>query len=74
MFPHWIAHLEGDERRGPSSARRGASRRDRTVANAAPVDGSDKPAEATGGDAKLAVKRVRQVAAPAAAADGAQGE
>ena len=42
--------------------------------NAAPVDGSDKPAEATGGDAKLAVKRVRQVAAPAAAADGAQGE
>lgn len=65
---------EGDERRGPRSARRGASRRDRTVANAAPVDGSDKPAEATGGDAKLAVKRVRQVAAPAAAVDGAQGE
>ena len=40
-------------------------------ANAAPADGSDKPAEALGADAnKPAVKRVRKVAAPAAAADG----
>ncbi len=38
--------------------------------NAAPVDGSDKPAEASGAEAKPAVKRVRSVAAPAAAADG----
>jgi len=39
--------------------------------NNAPADGSDKPAEATGADAnKPAVKRVRKVAAPAAAADG----
>jgi small subunit ribosomal protein S3 len=39
--------------------------------NVAPADGSDKPAEAIGADAnKPAVKRVRKVAAPAAAADG----
>jgi small subunit ribosomal protein S3 len=39
--------------------------------NAAPADGSDKPAEASGADAdKPTVKRVRKVAAPAAAADG----
>jgi small subunit ribosomal protein S3 len=43
--------------------------------NTAPADGSDKPAEATGADApKTAVKRVRKVAAPAAAADGSSGE
>jgi small subunit ribosomal protein S3 len=47
--------------------------------NVAPADGSDKPAEATGAapaaDApKTAVKRVRKVAAPAAAADGAKTE
>ena len=43
--------------------------------NAAPADGSDKPAEAAGAEApKTAVKRVRKVAAPAAAADGAKGE
>ncbi|MFN5348366.1 MAG: 30S ribosomal protein S3 [Polaromonas sp.] len=43
--------------------------------NTAPVDGSDKPAEATpGSDApKTTVKRVRK-AAPAAAADGAKTE
>ncbi|PKO59660.1 MAG: 30S ribosomal protein S3, partial [Betaproteobacteria bacterium HGW-Betaproteobacteria-18] len=36
--------------------------------NAAPADGSDKPAEATGADAnKPAVKRVRKVAAPVSA-------
>jgi small subunit ribosomal protein S3 len=39
--------------------------------NAAPSDGSDKPAEAGGAEAsKPAVKRVRTVAAPAATADG----
>lgn len=72
---------EGEERRGPRGARRdgrggerrGGARRG-AGSNAAPADGSDKPAEATGADAKPAVKRVRQVAAPAAAADGAQGE
>ena len=79
---------EGEERRGPRGPRRdgrggpggdragrGGPRRDaRGGSNAAPPDGSDKPAEAAGADAKPAVKRVRQVAAPAAAADGAKGE
>ncbi|WOP15342.1 30S ribosomal protein S3 [Ottowia sp. SB7-C50] len=75
---------EGEERRGPRGPRRdgrggpGGDRRGgprRTGGtNAAPADGSDKPAEAAGADAKPAVKRVRQVAAPAAAADGAKGE
>jgi len=51
-------------------ARSGARRPAGT--NAAPADGSDKPAEATvGADAnKTAVKRVRKVTAPAATADG----
>ena len=51
---------------------RPASRGSRRPAgtNAAPADGSDKPAEASGAEAKPAVKRVRSVAAPAAAADG----
>ena len=79
---------EGEERRGPRGPRRdgrggpggdragrGGPRRDaRGGSNAAPADGSDKPAEAAGADAKPAVKRVRQVAAPAAAAAGAKGE
>ena len=79
---------EGEERRGPRGPRRdgrggpggdragrGGPRRDaRGGSNAAPADGSDKPAEAAGADAKPAVKRARQVAAPAAAADGAKGE
>jgi small subunit ribosomal protein S3 len=76
---------EGEERRGPRGPRRdgrggpGGDRAGRGgprrggPANAAPADGSDKPAEAAGADAKPAVKRVRK-AAPAAAADGAQGE
>jgi small subunit ribosomal protein S3 len=42
----------------------------RPGANAAPADGSDKPAEATGGDSKPAVKRVRKDAPASAAADG----
>src|SRR5690606_9947583 len=73
---------EGEERRGPRGPRRdgrgpgggrGGPRR-AGGGNAAPADGSDKPAEAAGADAKSAVKRVRKVAAPAAAADGAKGE
>ncbi|MBP7453499.1 MAG: 30S ribosomal protein S3 [Ottowia sp.] len=77
---------EGEERRGPRGPRRdgrggpggdragrGGPRRGGAGTNAAPADGSDKPAEAAGADAKPAVKRVRK-AAPAAAADGAQGE
>ncbi len=60
----------GDRPAAPRGARRPAG------TNAAPADGSDKPAEAAGAaDApKTAVKRVRKVAAPAAAADGAKGE
>ena len=52
----------------PAGDRRGGPRRPAGT-NTAPTDGSDKPAGA-GGDAKPAVKRVRTVAAPAAAADG----
>jgi small subunit ribosomal protein S3 len=79
---------EGEERRGPRGPRRDGDRRpsgDRRppargprtagaagTTNAAPVDGSDKPAEATpGADApKTTVKRVRKAAAPATPADG----
>jgi small subunit ribosomal protein S3 len=64
---------DGDRRGGPGGDRRGGpSRGPRTPAvvattNAAPVDGSDKPAEATpGAEApKSTVKRVRKAAAPA---------
>jgi len=69
-----------DEERRPRGPRRDARPGDRPAARgarrpagtqAAPADGSDKPAEALGADAnKPAVKRVRKVAAPAAAADG----
>lgn len=60
----------GTDRPAPRGARRPVG------AATAPADGSDKPAEATpGAEApKTAVKRVRKVAAPAAAADGAKGE
>jgi small subunit ribosomal protein S3 len=62
-----------DARPGSDRPARGARRP--AGSNAAPTDGSDKPAEATGADApKTAVKRVRKVAAPAAAADGSSGE
>ena len=55
--------------RGPGAgAGRGGPRRP-VGANAAPADGSDKPAGAGGTDA-TAVKRVRKVDAPATAADG----
>jgi small subunit ribosomal protein S3 len=67
----------GGDRRGPGPR---ASARGPIGGNTAPADGSDKPAEATGGapaapgaDSKPAVKRVRK-AAPAAAADGAKTE
>ena len=64
-----------DGRGGPGGDRRGGPRRDaRGGSNAAPADGSDKPAEGQGADGQPAVKRVRKVAAPAASADGAQGE
>ena len=55
--------------RGPGAgAGRGGPRRP-VGANAAPADGSDKPAGAGGADATT-VKRVRKVDAPATAADG----
>jgi small subunit ribosomal protein S3 len=57
---------------GDRPARGGARRPAGTAA--APADGSDKPAEAGAEAPKTAVKRVRKVAAPAAAADGAKGE
>jgi small subunit ribosomal protein S3 len=67
----------GGDRRGPPPR---AGARGPIGGNTAPADGSDKPAEATGGapaapgaDSKPAVKRVRK-AAPAAAADGAKTE
>jgi len=69
---------EGEERR-PRGPRRPAgdrpARGGRRAAgsNAAPSDGSDKPAEATG-DAKPAARRVRKVAGDAAGAEGAKGE
>jgi len=71
-----------DEERRPRGPRRDArpgtdrpaprgARRPPMGGNAAPADGSDKPAEALGANAnKPAVQRVRKVAAPAAAADG----
>ena len=60
---------------GGRDDRRGGDRRGgggRPGSNAAPADGSDKPAEATGANAKASVKRADT--APAAAADGAKGE
>ncbi|GAB4406245.1 MAG: hypothetical protein OHK0048_26280 [Rhodoferax sp.] len=55
--------------RGARPASRGARRPAGT--NAAPADGSDKPAEALGANTnKPAVQRVRKVAAPGAAPDG----
>lgn len=76
---------DGDRRGGPGGDRRPPSRGPRggagggapATTNAAPVDGTDKPQEATGGaDApKTTVKRVaRKVAAPAATAADGKGE
>ena len=59
----------GSDRPAPRGARRPMG------SNAAPADGSDKPAEAVGADAnKPTVQRVRKVAAPAAAAADGKGE
>ena len=69
----------GDRPGAPRSAGAARSPRAPIATQTAPADGSDKPAEATGGatpgsDApKTTVKRVRK-AAPAAAADGAKTE
>jgi small subunit ribosomal protein S3 len=57
------ARPAGDRPSAPRGARRPVG------GNAAPADGSDKPAEATDPQ-QPTVKRVRKVAAPAAAADG----
>ncbi|ESS13717.1 MAG: 30S ribosomal protein S3 [Burkholderiaceae bacterium] len=55
----------------PGAARPARGARRPAGSNAAPADGSDKPAEATaGGEAKPAVKRVRKAAPAAAPADG----
>ena len=82
-LPAAVEPRSDDERRprGPRrDARPGSDRpaarpaRRPVGASMAPADGSDKPAEATPGLAadaqKPAVKRVRKVSAPAAAADG----
>lgn len=61
------------ERQGPLLAGRERTRRVAGSGNAAPADGSDKPAEASG-EANPAVKRVRKASAPAAAADGTAAE
>ncbi|GAC1355188.1 MAG: hypothetical protein NVSMB34_08210 [Variovorax sp.] len=64
----------GADRRGPSRSGGMGARGPVGGGNAAPADGSDKPADATGADpSKSAVKRVRKPA-PAAAADGAKTE
>ena len=65
-----------DGRPGERTNDRGPARGGRRPAgaNVAPADGSDKPADAAGADPKSAVKRVRKVAAPAAAADGTKAE
>ena len=62
----------GPRRDGRPGERRGAPRRGAGT-NAAPVDGSDKPAEATDAP-KTTVKRVRKVAAPAATGTAADGQ
>jgi small subunit ribosomal protein S3 len=73
----------GPRRDGAPGARpagdRPAAPRTRKLAgagNAAPADGSDKPAEATAGAEapKTTVKRVRKTAAPAAAPADGKGE
>lgn len=61
----------GDRRGAPRAGAGAGGGRGPIGGHAAPADGSDKPAEASGAEAnKPAVKRVRK-AAPAAAADGA---
>ena len=74
-----VAETREEERR-PRGGRRDGRNSDRPrtrrvagAGNAAPVDGSDKPAEASGA-ATPAVKRARKESAPAAAADGSTAE
>ncbi|MDI9330682.1 MAG: 30S ribosomal protein S3 [Alphaproteobacteria bacterium] len=62
----------GPRRDGRPGERRGGPRR-AAGTNAAPVDGSDKPAEATDAP-KTTVKRVRKVSAPAATGTAADGQ
>jgi small subunit ribosomal protein S3 len=62
----------GPRRDGRPGERRGGPRRGAGT-NAAPVDGSDKPAEATDAP-KTTVKRVRKVVAPAATGTAADGQ
>ena len=61
-----------DGRPGPDRAGRGGPRRPAGT-NAAPTDGSDKPAEAVDAP-KTTVKRVRKVAAPSATGTAADGQ
>ncbi|MEN9329842.1 MAG: ribosomal protein [Pseudomonadota bacterium] len=61
-----------DGRPGGDRPARGGARRPAGT-NAAPVDGSDKPAEATDAP-KTTVKRVRKVAAPAATGTATDGQ
>ena len=61
-----------DGRPGGDRPARGGARRP-AGSNAAPVDGSDKPAEATDAP-KTTVKRVRKVAAPAATGTATDGQ
>ena len=75
-----VAAEPREEERRPRGGRRDGRNSDRPrtrrvagAGNAAPVDGSDKPAEASGA-ANPAVKRVRKESAPAAAADGNAAE
>ncbi len=74
-----VVEPRAEEERRPRGPRRERSERPagptaraavRRGTNTAPADGSDKPAEATGGDSKPAVKRVRKDAPAPAAADG----
>jgi small subunit ribosomal protein S3 len=65
--PRRDARPAGDRPPARSGARRPAG------SNAAPADGSDKPAEATDAP-KTTVKRVRKVAAPASTGTAADGK
>ncbi|SHF29020.1 small subunit ribosomal protein S3 [Lampropedia hyalina DSM 16112] len=72
-LPAVVEAPRADDERRPRGRRPGAGRgAPRRGGNAAPVDGSDKPAEARA-DASTAVKRAPRTSAPATAADG-QGE
>ena len=67
-----VAETPREEERRPRREGRDRPRTRRVAGagNTTPVDGSDKPAEASGAEAKPTVKRARKESAPAAAADG----